>query len=116
MTKEYHLILTQIPRTAETDAKLIYNLMLSLEQTDAVVITLIDNDYTPELEKELDAMTEIFKERHDNVYFISATGNAKEIIENDELFDELVQTIKDSKDIPLDDYDLDEAYTIGFDD
>ena len=86
--------------------------MLSLEQTDAVVIALIDNDYTPEL----DAMTEIFKERHDNVYFISATGNAKEIIENDELFDELVQTIKDSKDIPLDDYDLDEAYTIGFDD
>lgn len=67
-------------------------------------------------EKEADAMTEIFKERHDNVYFISATGNAKEIIENDELFDELVQTIRDSKDIPLDDYDLDEAYTIGFDD
>ena len=116
MTKEYDLILTQIPRTAETDVKLIYNLMLALEQTDAVVIALIDNDYTLELEKELDAMTEIFKKRHDNVYFISATGNAKEIIENDGLFEELVQTIKDSKDIPLDDYELDEAYTIGFDD
>lgn len=112
MTKEYHLILTQIPRTADTDVKLIYNLMLSLEKTDAVVVALIDNDYTPELEKELDVMKEVFKEQHDNVYFISAIGNAQDIIENDASFDELVQIIKDSKDIPLDDYELDEAFVL----
>lgn len=111
MTKEYDLILAQLPITLPKRTSLVYNMMLAQYKTDALVVALIDNDYTPELEDELNAMKEKFKE-YDNIYFISATGNVLDIMEDDTLFEEFYQIIKDSKDIPLDDYELDEAFVL----
>lgn len=111
MTKEYDLILAQLPITLPKRTSLVYNMMLAQYKTDALVVALIDNDYTPELENELNSMKEKFKE-YDNIYFISATGNALDIMEDDTLFEEFYQIIKDSKDIPLDDYELDEAFVL----
>lgn len=111
MTKEYDLILAQLPITLSKRTSLVYNMMLAQYKTDALVVALIDNDYTPELEDELNSMKEKFKE-YDNIYFISATGNAFDIMEDDTLFEEFYQIIKDSKDIPLDDYELDESFVL----
>lgn len=111
MTKEYDLILAQLPITLPKRTSLVYDMMLAQYKTDALVVALIDNDYTPELEKELNSMKEKFKE-YDNIYFISATGNALDIMEDDTLFEKFYQIIKDSKDIPLDDYELDEAFVL----
>ena len=111
LTKEYDLILAQLPISLPKRTSLVYNMMLAQYKTDALVVALIDNDYTPELENELNSMKEKFKE-YDNIYFISATGNALDIMEDDTLFEEFYQIIKDSKDIPLDDYELDEAFVL----
>lgn len=111
MTKEYDLILAQLPITLPKRTSLVYDMMLAQYKTDALIVALIDNDYTPELENELNSMKEKFKE-YDNIYFISATGNALDIMEDDTLFEEFYQIIKDSKDIPLDDYELDEAFVL----
>lgn len=111
MTKEYDLILAQLPITLPKRTSLVYNMMLAQYKTDALVVALIDNDYTTELENELNSMKEKFKE-YDNIYFISATGNALDIMEDDTLFEKFYQIIKDSKDIPLDDYELDEAFVL----
>lgn len=94
MTKEYDLILAQLPITLPKRTSLVYNMMLAQYKTD-----------------ELNSMKEKFKE-YDNIYFISATGNALDIMEDDTLFEEFYQIIKDSKDIPLDDYELDEAFVL----
>ena len=111
LTKEYDLILAQLPISLPKRTSLVYNMMLAQYKSDALVVALIDNDYTPELENELNSMKEKFKE-YDNIYFISATGNALDIMEDDTLFEEFYQIIKDSKDIPLDDYELDEAFVL----
>lgn len=109
MRKEYLLILTQIPIPFKTMDKLRITLMAT--QYDAVVVALFDKDYTPELDKELNHMRELYK-KYDNTYFISAVGNAQDIFEDDTLFNEFAQSVKDSKEIPLDDYELDESYVI----
>lgn len=109
MTKEYLLILTQIPIPFKTMGKLRITLMAT--QYDAVVVALFDKDYTPKLDKELNLMRELYK-KYDNTYFISAVGNAQDIFEDDTLFNEFAQSVKDSKDIPLDDYELDEAFVL----
>lgn len=105
MTKEYLLILTQIPIPFKTMDKLRITLMAT--QYDAVVVALFDKDYTPKLDKELNLMRELYK-KYDNTYFISAVGNVQDIFEDDTLFNEFAQSVKDSKEIPLDDYELDE--------
>ena len=56
MTKEYDLILAQLPITLPKRTSLVYNMMLAQYKTDALVVALIDNDYTPELENELNSM------------------------------------------------------------
>ena len=84
MTKEYLLILTQIPIPFKTMDKLRITLMAT--QYDAVVVALFDKDYTPKLDKEFNLMRELYKK--------------------------YAQSVKDSKEIPLDDYELDESYVI----